>query len=172
MRTLLRKRSGRWLCGALVAALGVAGAQGQSGSSLDRLDRFSLFNECRPMKLVMEDLSDDSKEIRLTEDRLRLAAESRLRAARLYTDSLHVSNAAYLYIKVHVLGRAYSIDVEYSKAVFDEASDDSGMAVTWQTGSLGTHGQDAGFIVQNLSEHLDRFLAAYLRVNEPACVGR
>lgn len=168
---MLRKRSGRWLGSLLVAALGVA-AQGQSGSSKDRLDRFSLFNECRPMRLIVEDLSDDSKEVSLTKERLQLAAESRLRAARLYTDSMHVSNAAYLYINVNVLGRGFSMDVRYSKAVFDEASDDSGMAVTWQTGSLGTHGQDAGFIVQALSQHLDRFLAEYLRVNESDCDGR
>ena len=33
----------------------------------------------------------------------------------------------------------------------------------------GTYGDDAGFVVQNLSERIDRFISEYLRVNRVAC---
>ena len=43
------------------------------------------------------------------------------------------------------------------------------MPVTWQSGSTGTHGTDSSFILSNVSRHLDKFLAEYLRVNEEDC---
>lgn len=150
----------------LASWLGVAAAQGQPVSESDR---FRLFNECRPMTLSVEGLRDAVKEIGLTEERLRLATESRLRAARLYTDSSEAASSANLYVNVNVVSRAYCISLEYGKEVFDPATFHSVPTMTWNSGSTGTYGLDAGFIVQNLSEHLDRFLAAYLRVNEPAC---
>ena len=42
-------------------------------------------------------------------------------------------------------------------------------ATTWDFGGAGTHGEDADFILQGLSEHLDGFILDYLRVNEDAC---
>ena len=132
-------------------------------------DRFKLFNACRPMELVVENLSPDAQAVGLTRERIQLAAESRLRAARLYTESREKANRAYLYITIHVVGRAHDITVKYSKWVTDLATNSNGYAATWDTGSTGTHGGDVGSIIQSLSGHLDRFLAGYLRVNEPAC---
>lgn len=131
-------------------------------------DRFRLFNACRPMNLVVEDLSSDAQAVGLTRERIQLAAESRLRAARLYTESREKANRAYLYISIHVLGRAHSITVNYNKWVTDLANNSNGLATTWVTGGTGTH-DTAGFIIQYLSSYLDEFLAEYLRVNEPAC---
>ena len=48
-------------------------------------------------------------------------------------------------------------------------SDQNGFAATWDTTSYGTHGGNAGLILQFVSEHLDRFVLEYLRVNEVAC---
>ena len=64
----------------LLALVAVA-APGQDSETT--LNRFQLFNNCEPMRLVVEDLSDDAKEIGLTTERLVVAAESRLRGARL-----------------------------------------------------------------------------------------
>ena len=70
-------------CLALALALaavwpGHATAQDASG-----FDRFRLFNECRPMRLVVEEYDNDAPAaIGLTEARIRTLAESRLRAAR------------------------------------------------------------------------------------------
>ena len=62
---------------------------------------------------------------------------------------------------------AYGIGVEYKKAALDEFGSVN-YATTWNSGATGTHGGDANCIVSILSQHLDRFLAAYLRVNEEA----
>ena len=154
-----------------VSLLSVLHVEAPGQDARNELDRFKLFNNCEPMRLVVENLSDDAAEIGLTEERLRFAAESRLRAARLYTADR--GTPYYLYVNVHVVGRGVSTSLEYNKMLFDPASGESGMATTWDIGQTGTHGQDAAaFIVSGLSEVLDRFLTEYLRVNEEACGGR
>ena len=40
--------------------------------------------------------------------------------------------------------------------------------MTWDSGSAGTHGGNAGFVVQDALEHVDRFIVEYPRVNEAA----
>ena len=67
-----------------------------------------------------------------------------------------------------MVGLAFSISVEYNKRITD-AFGVSGSATTWDSGITGTHGSDAAYIVSLLSQILDKFLAAFLRVNEPAC---
>ncbi len=136
------------------------------------LDRFKLFNACRPMELVVEELRPNAQEIGLTEERIQLAAESRLRAARLYTESREKANYTYLYVYIHVVGHVFTIVVSYYKLVTDQVNNSNGLAITWIADSTGTHGGDAGFIIQGLSSHLDEFLAGYLRVNESACNAR
>ena len=135
------------------------------------LERFDLFNACRPMGLVIEHLHDHAAAIGLTREALQAAAESRLRAARLYSDDSANAGFTYLYVQVSVAGQAHAISVRYNKRLTDEFGI-SGWAVTWQSGSTGTHSGQAGFIVSSLSRHLDKFLAAYLRVNEAACEAR
>ena len=132
------------------------------------IERFRLFNGCRPMKLVIEGLPSNAKSIGLTEAMLQAAVESRLRAARLYTESSLWETYAYLYVNINVVGPAFKISLEYNKVVSDRF-DLSGPATTWSSSSTGTHGESAGYIITSLSQHIDRFLAAYLRVNEFAC---
>ncbi len=163
-------------------------------------DRFELFNACRPMRLVVKALASDAQEIGLTEEPIQLAAESRLRAARLfYTEprlddlsnetllaeyerrqalsaperAMEETNRAYyrahLSINITIAGHAYIIHVLYWKWVTDLATNSNGPAIMWNTFDTGTHGRDAGFIIQRLSSLLDKFLAEYLRINESAC---
>lgn len=132
-------------------------------------DHFKLFNACRPMKLVVEKLSPDAQAVGLTRERIQLAAESRLRAARLYTESTEKANDTYLYVYIHVVGHAFTTIVSYYKLVTDLVNNSNGLATTWIADSTGTHSEDASFIIQGLSSHLDEFLAGYLRVNESAC---
>lgn len=148
----------------LLALLLAPAAAGQDAKSDEHL-RFELFNDCKPMYLLVEKLNDGAGKIGLTKARLQAAAESRLRSARLYDSAA----TAYLYVNVSVVGMAVSIRLEYNKRVFDVATGELGVATTWDTGSTGTHGGDAGYIVSALSEKLDRFLVEYLRVNESAC---
>ena len=134
----------------------------------DTLERFTLFNNCRPMLLVVEGLKDNAAEIGLTKERLQVTAESRLRSARLYTEDALAARFSRLYINVNILTSAFNVSVAYSKIVTDEFGL-QGVATTWDGGGVGTHGRESNYIVSNLSESLDTFLAAYLRVNEAAC---
>ena len=147
---------------ALAVWPGHATAQDVSGS-----DRFELFNECGPVNLFVVDYRDDAgwADTGLTVDRLQTMAESRLRAARLYDATAR----PFLYVNVNVARRGYSLNVDYYKWVYDAVSGETNYAATWDIGSAGTHGGDAGFILQGLSEYLDRFILEYLRVNEDAC---
>ena len=152
---------------ALLAAPSAAQAQ----DTVSRRDRFELFNACRPMGLVIEDLSDHAATIGLTRVTLQAAAESRLRVARLYSNDYTKTNHSYLYVNVNVVRASWNIFVQYNKVLTDEFGV-SGASATWYIGSNGTHGGDAGYIVSSLSQHLDEFLADYLRVNEAACKAR
>ena len=75
----------------------------------------------------------------------------------------------WLYINVNVTSRAFSVSVEYLKYVLDYASGLSRSATTWDSGSAGTHGNDAGYLLSMVSQQIDRFIDEYLRVNEEAC---
>ncbi len=74
-------------------------------------ERFALFNECEPMALLVESLSSDAAEIALTRERIQTLAESRLRAARLFSDNLF--GGPYLYVQVSVSRRSFSLSLEY-----------------------------------------------------------
>ena len=78
--------------------------------------RFQLFNECKPMRLTVEGLPDDAGKIRLTQEQVRTAVESRLRSARLYD----AAELPYLYVNVNVFGPAFGrVRVEYNKYFLD-----------------------------------------------------
>ena len=134
-------------------------------------DRFDLFNECAQINLMVENLSDDAADIDLTKDRVQTLAESRLRAARLYDAEAR----PYLYVRVGMLvsddrhGGAYTIEVSFNKPLRDGMLELDGFASTWDTGTYGTHSGDTSFIMQGLSEALDKFVFEYLRVNEKSC---
>ena len=134
----------------------------------ERLDRFELFADCRPMQLVVEHLHSDASKIGLTEESLRATAESRLRSARLYDSEA----LPYLYVKVSVVGRAFSIDLSFKKLVHDRLSDITNVAATWDTSFTGTHGGDSGYILSLVSRGMDRFIHEFLRRNEVACEKR
>lgn len=139
-----------------------------------RLDAFRLFNACKPMNLVVELHLDnaEARKLGLSSDRLRTAAESRLRAARLYEAG--TTTHERLRITVGVAGhkgRAVGFVVGFEKWLQDRNRGE-GYAETWRTGTIGTHGGDASYIVRLVGEHVDQFLVEYLRVNEGACEAR
>ena len=131
-------------------------------------DRFELFNACRPMRLVVEDLNEDAWEAGLANRAIVAIMESRLRAANLFTDDGPAADFAYLYGRVTVSGTAFSVVVQFIKYVTDEYGQ-SGLTETWTSASTGTHGRDPGFVLSSLTEKVDQFLGEYMRVNETAC---
>ncbi len=133
-----------------------------------KVNWFELFLNCKPVSILVEELSDDAKRSRLTEETIIATAESRLRAARIYDNKM--ISTPYLHITVTVVGNAFSINVTLNKYLFDdETSMLHGIAMTWTRGLTGTHTNDATFILSGLSRLMDLFIADYLRVNEVAC---
>ncbi len=133
-------------------------------------DRFALWDDCRPMGLVVGGLINDAADIGLKEEDISVAARSRLRAARLYTAEIFDwPPPSELYINVNIVGQGFGIIVQYRKWVTDNISGEQGFAATWFSGSNGTHGRDSGFVVSGVSQLTDSFIDEYLRVNEDAC---
>ena len=130
------------------------------------LDRFKLWNNCEPMMLVVEKLSDDATEIGLTREAVLTTVRSRLRAARLYSDQHFVSG---LYVNVNVVSQSVNVYFGYRKLVRDFASGVDFFAITWHIGSSGIHSQDSSFILSSVSQLMDNFIDDYLRVNASAC---
>lgn len=128
---------------------------------------FKLYTACQRVELVVEELSEDTAKIGLTKAMLVNAGEARLRGARIYEDGK--SGAGYLYIGVNIVGEGMHIEVSLVKRVFDFGSRETGYGETWESSSTGTHGKSANFVLSSLQQHLDRFIANYLRVNGPAC---
>ena len=149
-----------WL---VLLAIVASPAGGAAAQDVSALDRFELFNECRPMRLIVKELPADAAEIGLTEESIQAAVESRLRAARLYDADAGPS----FYVNVHVGERVFVLELKYRKGVYDPISTESGYATTWELGGAGTHGRDgAAYILSGLTGYMDRFLVEYLRVNE------
>ena len=147
----------------LLAAL--AGPVAADSDSTPR-ERFELFTYCSPMYLLVEGLGENAKRIGLTHKSLFAAAESRLRAARLFEPA--DKPGPYLYVNVNVSGSAFSVSVEFNKVFRDRGNSGVlGYATTWNAGAVGIG--DENYIVSTLQQHLDKFIAAYLRVNEEAC---
>lgn len=144
--------------------------------AVQSVERFRLYTGCSPLWLWVFVAGDDAEAIGLTRDRLQAAAESRLRSARLYmssetklpkaTDPLRLPN---LSVSAEVVSSAFLVQVELRKTLSDPATGEESRAGTWESGRFGTHGGNAGYIVQLVAEELDKFLVEYLRVNEKDC---
>ncbi len=129
-------------------------------------DRFQLWNECRPMDLVVEGLDQDAADIGLTVEEIETEVLKRLWAERLYD----AERREYLYVRVTV-GRSpsFSATIEYRRPVHEPVSDRMGFATTWDIGSVGTHDDGTNVILFTVWWHMDRFVDEYLWVNADAC---
>ena len=127
--------------------------------------KFQLYNGCSPTNLIVGELSDKGREIGLSVKSIQAAAESRLRAARLY-DETSINN---LFISIAVINNAFGMNLSFHKIVLDPVSELIYQAPTWSSNHTGTHGGDAGFIMSSLAGRIDIFLVEYLRVNESDC---
>ena len=78
------------------------------------------------MNLVVEGLDSEAAEIGLTEESIGTAAESRLRAARLFSPE----SSQHLYINIRIYKPAVNMSVRFYKTVHDSLSDLRFLAVT------------------------------------------
>ena len=154
----------------LIAAALLLAAAPASADAVDDLlqgqERFALWNECRPMNLIVHH-DNDAAYIGLTKEAIEITARSRLRAARLYSNDAVLLPA--FGVIVDVVGAASSINVQYLKQVVDRATGSDGIAIIWNTGVIGTHGGDSNFVLSSVALYVDKFIDEYLRVNAEAC---
>ena len=134
----------------------------------------NLFARCAPMDLSVKELSEEeSRALNLSEAAIVNAAESRLRAARVF--GAKGDTIQFLSIHVGLLGRAFVVNTELVRGVPDLGFGRSGVVKVWDTGSFGTLGTDGGsaqLVLGVVSGHIDRFLTEYLRANEDDCALR
>ena len=124
------------------------------------------------MDFLVESLGPEgSQRTGLTRKAIENAVEARLRAARLFapTAAQTTNKEQYLYINVNIIGLAFSINVELNRYLKNLGYGFGGFAIVWDTGSTGTHGGVGEYILASVSQHMDRFIASYLRVNEAHC---
>ncbi|MCY4151797.1 MAG: hypothetical protein OXE94_06120 [Aestuariivita sp.] len=156
-----------------VILLAALPAQAEEVSNQDR----ALGNECRPFRLVVEDMTEDATKIGLTKDQVEITIRSRLRAAQIYEEDFP---APAFYVHINVIDRAFNINFQFIRFIegytrdyfpisFDDALLKSFFAITWDTGILGVHGGDADYILSALARATDLFVDDYLRVNAEAC---
>lgn len=138
------------------------------GTVSENIERFQLFTRCQQLEITVFVQGDQAGEIDLTEERVRTMVESRLRAARLYASG---DGVPFLAVNIFTLddGLAFVRQIQLAKWNRDDVTGLERGAFTWESLGYGTHGGDAGFIMQGLSEDLDRFILEYLRVNEGFC---
>ena len=113
-------------------------------------------------------VSDDASDIGLTKEAVVAALEYRLRTAWLYGSGPGLVYQS-LFVTVHVAGPALGVEVAFIKLVRGPSSDAAGWADTWVKSSIGTHGDDASYLVGSVSRKVDRFLVEFLRKNESSC---
>ena len=134
------------------------------------LEIFGLFNTCKPMSIWVSELSSDAKEISLRKADIENIVESRLRSARIFLE-IHESGflSPNLFVHVAVVGAAFMVDIDFSKPMRDETLEHTERVRTWNTNILGTHGRDADYILSAVRSQTEKFVAAFLRVNDEAC---
>ena len=132
-------------------------------------ERFELWTDCQPMALMIYVSDETEGGARLTEESVRSAVESRLRAARLYSDDADV------WLDVAVVrggsGPYYGgFSMTLRKVQFDLKTRLRGPSVSWER-NLRVGVGPVEFVRSKIAEEMDEFLVDYLRVNDEACGG-
>lgn len=140
-----------------------------TAEEVSAIDRFALWNECRPMDLMVQEMTDDATNIGLTKKTIEVAVRSRLRSARLYSEDNDEAAKSFLYVHANIVGEAHAVGAYYYKIMTDAATALSDTALSWNSGSMGTHVRNSTLLISYISEHVDEFIDEYLRVNADAC---
>ena len=152
-----------------------------------RYERFQLWNSCAPVRLAVS-LTGNFSNVELTKETFEIMARGRLRAARIYSSDKGYNGTLLLTLSIN-LGREsnFVAMLEVEKLLTDiyeyeidtiENRKKKGTgpvfypAITWQTFSYGTYGNFPDAIVSTSSQHVDRFVDEYLRINSSACISK
>ena len=128
-------------------------------------ERFRLWNECRPMKVLLT-VRHQTDGTKIVEGRtLWTSVRDTLQAAGLYSrESWEV-----VHTKAIVRKSVFTLTVEFRKAVEDHASLETGLSATWSAVVTEEYGGEPDRIIATLALVVDRFLKKYRTVNASAC---
>lgn len=129
-------------------------------------DRFQLWNLCDPMNLEIKvaNRKVPKKMGPLREETVTLAARSRLRSARPYSEDA----TPRLFVGVFVLEHYFDVTLEYFKALRDLASGAEVIGVSYRRSVFGT-ASNHNHIMSAVSDLVEGFIDDYLRVNRVSC---
>ena len=143
----------------------------------ERTELFELWNECFAFNFKVYLQKTKAKKIRLEKGDIETLVHSRLRAARLYDNTAWQET---MDVDVSMLEptkhrpTTFTTTVTFSKYVQDINTGIVAFAPLWQRNYVGVlssdlSASDADFILAGLSRSIDRFIDAFLKVNEEAC---
>ncbi len=148
------------------AGLTLLGNLAKAGSGLE-------VNDYRTIRISVEEVTEDLKEIGVTTERVQTRVELRLRSLNLIPSLNSFSRNGVLSVRVGGVGNAFNVSLKYSRAgsyfVCCQAPFTAyrRLVSVWDTGRLGTHGGDLNFVLKALEFALDEFLNEYLAANQP-----
>lgn len=124
-------------------------------------------SDYRRVRIGIEPLNEAAKQIGLTEERIRSRYELRLRQYGLEPVSISDQTAGFVYIGIHVVGKAFHTWVDFGRPVVFNTGKGwyTTSGKTWFRSETGTHGGDPEFILQGLDSLFDEFLNEYLKSN-------
>ena len=148
------------------AGLTLLGDLAEAGSGLE-------VNDYQTIRLSIEEVTDDLKEIGVTTERVQTRVELRLRSLNLIPSLDSFSRNGVLSVRVGGVGSAFNVSLKYSRPgsyfVCCQAPFTAyrRLVSVWDTGRLGTHAGNLNFVLKALELALDEFLNDYLAANQP-----
>lgn len=118
--------------------------------------------------VVEYNISARAKEAGFGEKAAKIKAEPLFRAAGINENPANRANT--LHVAVDVVGRAFLVQVFFSRVVNYRANvDDEYVMVvpTWRTTRFGTYAADTGYISSAVGIAVEDFLSEYLKANAP-----
>lgn len=129
---------------------------------------FNLLVNCEPVWVLVPNPqrsnSSMAKRLGLTESLLQTRAETRLQKAKIFGRPGHL-----LLLRMRVIGPVMHVELSFHKTLYDVYSQSEQIAVTWENGMTGAHGNDRAYILRHVDSLVDQFIAAYYAVNRKAC---
>lgn len=164
------------LVGSIATALLAAAPLQADTKAEEARMRFAYWTGCSPLKLFVSVPSVEA--MGLTEAAVGTAVRSRLRAARIYTDTDNVeipllvtAVGVYPLEGQQIAGGAFHVRLSLYKHIYDPLSGLSSYAETsiFPAQRIGIHDGKAAFILSVIARMMDSFIDDYLRINDPAC---
>jgi len=135
-------------------------AQSYPGSGLE-------VDDAHVLPYVIDDLPAGAAALGVTTERIADVVEARLRRAGIRPES-EVLRDYHLLVRIRIAGQAFQVSLLFVRTVTYTSRETRFVlaAPTWEAGSIGALESNAANVVASLDPLLDRFLTAFLAVNQ------